>query len=184
MLKIGKSMNNVVKEPKRYMPMNGRRLYPIVLIMFFMIYGISCSDSGTSVTQEAELNGIGIRAVNTGSEDFEISYGAHESEGTIGFSYCYSSSGCENLEGDGGGYILIYPDKGNIVDESDPDDGQAVGVKVNVHIDAGTGYFEVVRGESYRDDDGFREFNPVEVVFTSNEFSAGSVTDFEWGETK
>lgn len=153
-----------------------------LILLFVMAFGVSCSDSGTDSSDvTAEANGLGIRAVNTGSDDFEVSYGGNQSENANGFSYCYSGTGCE--ETGGGGISIIYPEHDSIINESNPEDGKAVGVKVSIHIDAGTGYFEVVSGESYRDDAGFREFDPKEVVSTTDEYTEGTVVEFEWGET-
>lgn len=138
---------------------------------------------GTGATESDKTsNGLAIRAVNTGSEDFEISYGGmSEGEDATGSTYCYSESGCEDLSG--GDISIIYPENEGIINESNPEDGKAVGVKISLHVDAGTGYFEVVRGESYRDDAGFREFNPEEVVSKTDTYSEGDLVEFEWGKT-
>lgn len=77
---------------------------------------------------------------------------------------------------------MIYPAKASIITESSPGK-HAVGVEVGFTVTAGEGRAEVVRGRSYRDDGGFREFEAGEVIHTSGTFSAGEVVAFSVGET-
>lgn len=136
---------------------------------------LGCSGNGSGSEGSSSPNSLAVRAVNTGSGDLELSQ-----EGEASTVFCYEEDGCETP----GGFSFNTVSEGqeSLVDYSHPD-GKAVGVKVNIKVDAGSGYLEIVTGETYRDDSDFLEFDTEKVVHTTDEFSAETTITFDYGET-
>lgn len=80
-------------------------------------------------------------------------------------------------------FSTVFEGQESVIDYS-TEEGTVVGVNVAFHVDAGSGYFEIVAGNSFRDDDGFLEFESGEVLYTSEEFSEGETVSYEYGETE
>lgn len=146
------------------------RYLTITLFSILLIAG--CSDSSTDADTGAD--GLGLRAVNTGNGDLEI-----EMDGEIDTVFCYDD-GCTAVSGFS--FYTIYEGKSSITSTSQVDK-RAVGVKVGFRVTKGQGKMEVVRGESYRDEGGFKEFEPGNVIHTSDTFSEGDVVTYTVGET-
>ncbi|SMO35779.1 hypothetical protein [Fodinibius sediminis] len=152
------------------------RIQHLFILLFFSFTTLTgCSDNSTGSDGGSSNKSLGVRLVNTGSEDLEVETGSDNK-----ITFCYDKEGCTELGG--GGFATVFPDQEMVFNESDPDKF-AIGVKVGVKITAGKGKIEIVRGESYRDDAGFLEFTPSEVVHTSDTYTAGDTAVFEWGET-
>ncbi|SMO93412.1 hypothetical protein [Gracilimonas mengyeensis] len=141
---------------------------PLAALLICILALTGCKDSGSGSNKNNAYNGLAVRVVNTGSGDLELS---QDSDASTGF--CYQEDGCPTSGG--GSFHTVFEGQDTIMDSSDPD-GQAVGVQVGFHVDAGSGYFEIVEGKAYRDDAGFLEFEAADVVYTSDEFSAETVS--------
>lgn len=152
------------------------------ILVFILLIGITgCSDDSTSSEpEESELNGLAIMLERTGDEDVEIATGRYADADVGTVRFCYEDEGCE--ESEGGRKSSWGGPTRYILEISDPDK-QAVGVIVEFEVNAGEGFAEVVRGESYEDEDGWPEFDEEEVVETSDSFSEGDVVEFTYGET-
>ncbi|MFP8487974.1 hypothetical protein ACKGJO_02655 [Gracilimonas sp. Q87] len=150
-------------------------------LMFALFITVGCKDSSTtSANDELGLdesdNGLAIRAVNTGTEDLEIS-----TDGDTGIVFCYKSDGCKDVTSGGGSHHWITKDGESLISTSN-DEGIAVGVLISFQVEAGSGYYEVVSGKAYRDDAGFLEFEPNKVLFTSDEFTKGTNVQSSYGD--
>lgn len=175
-----------MRNPKSTIMRKSKSIYPLVILFLIGTFAVSCSkddDNASADNSGSTLKSLAIRAVSTGSGDFEISNGMSTSPDAQGVDYCYKKKGCIHLMGSGA--FTVFSDMSGIIDHSSPDEeGRVIGVKVSLHIDAGSGYFEVVRGKSYRSNGGFSEFDAGdEVVFKSETFSEGDLVEFSWGET-
>jgi len=164
---------------------NSKSIYPLIILFLIGVFAVSCSsdDDGTTNGSNSSYKNLGIRAVNTGTEDLEISYGDMSTQGAQGFEFCYEGMECEHSEG--GGSFWINPNMASIIIKSSSDkEGQVIGVKANLQIDAGSGYIEVVRGRVENPEDVFPEFEVEgEPVYTTETFSEGDLIEFSWGET-
>lgn len=152
-----------------------RVLTTIILFLSITLF-TGCKDSSSGNKNENNLNGLGIRVVNTGDVDLELSM-----DSDADTDFCYEETGCEDTGGHG--FYLIYPDNESVVSHSTPD-GQAVGIQIGFHVDAGSGYFEVVTGNAYRDDADFLEFDSDKVMYTSDEFTEGEIVIDTYGEVE
>jgi hypothetical protein len=155
--------------------------YPMIIVI--LLIGISgCGDSNSTSSEPAtELNGLAVVLERTSDEDVEVSQGsfADADIGTVRF--CYEDEGCE--ESSGGSTESWGGPARYIMESSDPGK-QAVGVIVEFEVDTGEGFAEVMKGESYEDEDGFSHFDGEEAVKTSEPFSEGDVVEFTYGETE
>lgn len=149
------------------------KLRYLTITLFSVLIVAGCGDSSTDA--DAGADGLGLRAINTGSGSFEI-----EMDGEIGTAFCYEEDGCTDISGFS--FYGINEGSQSITTVSQIDK-RAVGVKVGFRVTQGQGKVEVVRGEVYRDEGGFREFEPGNVIHTSETFSEGDVADFSVGET-
>jgi hypothetical protein len=150
-------------------------------LMFALFMTVGCKDSSTNFDNDEQGldqpdNGLAIRAVNTGTKDLEIS-----TDGDASIAYCYESDGCEEISGGGGSFHWITEGDKSLISTS-IDTSTAVGVLISFHVEAGSGFFEVVSGRAYRDQAGFLEFDPNEVLFTSDEFTEGTVVQDSYGD--
>lgn len=158
---------------------SGKAMLSLAILFFAVLFAVSCSDSSTGPENNSGL--LAIRAINTGSVDFEVSYGMSTSKNEDGFTYCYSNEGCKPTSG--GGAYTIFEGQPSVVDYSYPEQGAAVGIKVSLFVESGTGHFEVVRGKL--DGEGvLAEFIVTDVVFTSDTYNKGDLVEFSWGKTE
>lgn len=151
-------------------------------LIFALLITVGCKDSSTnSGNDDSELkqpnNGLAIKAVNTGTGDLEIS-----TDGDAAIAFCYESDGCEDITGGGGSFHWITEGDASLIDYSSVD-GKAVGANIAFHVDAGSGYFEVVSGYTYKDDAGFLEFEEDKVLYTSDGFTEGTIVQDSYGNT-
>lgn len=151
------------------------RIFTTLILLPLMMLFTGCKDNTSGSEDESATNGLAVRAVNTGDVDLEISM-----DGNAKTDFCYESSGCEDTGGQS--FHVIYPDNESLIDYSTPEGGKAVGIKISFSVDQGSGYFEVVTGEAYRDDAGFLEFESDAVVYTSDPFSEGDIVSDSYGE--
>lgn len=143
------------------------------LIVISLIITLGCKDNSSN--SKSSSNGLAVKAINTGTDDLEISQDAEAS-----IDFCYESEGCIELSGQS--FSWVYEGEESLIDYSD-DEGKAVGIKVDFHVDNGSGYFEIVEGEAYRDDAGFLEFEEGKTLYTSDEFTEGNTVSYDYGET-
>lgn len=155
-----------------------KRVSYTIVVLIFLIGITGCGDDG-STSSESELNGLAVVLERTGDEEVEVSQGsfADADIGTVRF--CYEGEGCE--ESSGGSTESWGGPTRYIMESSDPGK-QAVGVIVEFEVNAGEGFAEIVRGESY-EEEGFPRFDEGEAVETIDSFSEGDVIEFTYGET-
>ncbi|MCW9706901.1 hypothetical protein [Fodinibius salsisoli] len=155
------------------------RIHYLFLLAIILFSFPACSDSGTGSETGSTNKALGIRLINTGSEDLEV-----ESRGDVYTVFCYKSEGCETFEGGGLSAHTIFPDNPEaIINYSSTDDSKtANGVKVAFKVISGEGKAEIVQGRAYVED-GWPEFEASKVVHTSNAFSTGETVRFEYGNT-
>ena len=152
------------------------KLYIILCITTFglILSGCSSDDNGSSTAPGVNADGLAVFIVNAGDEDFDVQTG-----GDNQINFCYEGEGCESSSG--AGFATVFENQRMDLQYSDSDK-RAVGVIVGFEVTGGTGYVEIVRGESYTED-GWPEFNEVEVVYTSDTFSEGDTVSFTFGNT-
>lgn len=147
------------------------KLNIIMLITALGLVMAGCSDDDDSAGADAD--GLAVFVVNTGSGDLDI-----EMEGSVQVNFCYDGEGCTTSSGSS--FVTIFEGGRWDIDISNTSK-KAVGVQVQFEVTGGQGYAEVVRGDSYMDD-GWHEFDEVNVIFTSNGFSEGDVVSFTAGK--
>lgn len=64
----------------------------LVIVPAFIV--AACSDSGTDAGSPDDNISLGIRIVNTGTEDLEL-----ETNADADINFCYESEGCDDLSG-------------------------------------------------------------------------------------
>jgi hypothetical protein len=137
----------------------------VAAIMPFML--LSCSDDSTS-SDEGEGTSLAVRIVNTGSGDLDIQSGGEDST-----YFCYAGEECS-----GGSsccsFATIFQGQSDLFNISNPE-RDAVGAEVGFRVESGQGRFEIVLGTAYYDD-GWLEFEESEILYTSEEFTSGSVS--------
>lgn len=149
-----------------------------ILVIILLIGITGCGDDG-STASESDLNGLAVVLERTGDENVEVSQGSYADSDIGKVRFCYEGEGCE--ESNGGSNESWGGPTRYIMESSDPGK-EAVGVIVEFEVEAGEGFAEVVRGESY-EEDGFSRFDEGEVVETSDPFSTGDVVKLTYGET-
>ena len=149
------------------------KLFIITTITMIGLFLSGCS-SDDSTAPDVDTDGLAVFFVNAGDEDFDV-----QTDGANQMNFCYEGEGCESSSG--GGFATVFEGQRLKYDFSDSDK-KAVGVIVGFEVTGGTGYVEVVSGESYMDN-GWPEFNEAEVVYTSDTFEAGDTASFSFGNT-
>lgn len=150
-----------------------------LFILFALSFTLSgCSDDSPTGTDEA-TNGLALILERTSEEDVEVTQG-NFADVDVHLRFCYEGEGCEDPDG---GSRYSFGTETHILDQSDPDK-VANGVIVGFQVDSGSGIAEVVRGDSFFNEDGFRNFEPAQVVESSDPFSEGDVVEFTYGETE
>ncbi len=144
----------------------------IMMMVLSVAVLAGCSDSSTAVEEENELESLGVRMVNTGTGEFEV-----ESSGEKSIHFCYDD-GCESPGG--ASFAAVSEDDQMIFHFSEPE-RQAIGAFVGFEVTSGQGRFEIVSGVSYNDD-GWREFTPHDVIYTSEEYSEGDLVEYTHGD--
>lgn len=154
------------------------RYFTLILTLFTLA---ACSDD-TSTGPDSSSNGLAIFLERTAGEEAEVTQGRFaETETDVGtVRFCYAGEGCE--EGDSGSR-LSWGTERTMLDQSEPGK-EAVGVIIEFYVEKGAGFAEVIRGESYQGESGFRQFDATELVRTSEPFSEGDIVSFEYGETE
>ena len=142
---------------------------------------IACSDD-TATGPDSSSNGLAIFLERTAGEEGEVTQGRFaETEQEVGtVRFCYAGEGCE--EGDSGSRTGWGTER-TMLDQSEPG-REAVGIIVEFHVEEGEGFAEIIRGDSYENEDGFRRFNEEDVVQTSDSFTEGDIVTFEYGDTE
>jgi hypothetical protein len=139
----------------------------LLLAALTPLFILSCSDDSTS-SGDGEGESLAVRIVNTGSGDLDIQSGGEHST-----YFCYNGEDCS-----GGSsccsFATIFQGQSDLFEISNPDK-KAVGVEVGFQVDSGQGRFEIIRGTAYYDD-GWLEFDAVELLYSSDEFTSGSVS--------
>lgn len=156
-----------------------KRVSYFIFVLILLIGSIGCGDD-SSTSSESDLNGLAVVLERTGDEDVEVSQGSYADADIGNVRFCYEGEGCE--ESSGGSNESWGGPSRYIMESSDPGK-QAVGVIVEFEVEAGEGFAEVMRGESYEGENGFPRFDEGEVVKTSDPFSEGDVVKFTYGET-
>lgn len=155
-----------------------RKLYSYLLILFALSFTIAgCSDDSPTASEEVN-NGLALILERTSEEDVEVTQGSF-ADVDVHVLFCYEGEGCDDPDG---GSRYSFGTETHILDQSNPDK-VATGVIVGFQVDSGMGVAEVVRGESFFNEDGFRNFEPDQVVESSQPFSQGDVVEFTYGET-
>ena len=154
------------------------RNFTFILTLFALF---ACSDD-TTTGPDSSSNGLAIFLERTAGEQGEVTQGRFaETEQEVGtVRFCYAGEGCE--EGDSGSRSGWGSER-RMLDQSDPDK-EAVGIIVEFHVEEGEGFAEIIRGDSYENEDGFRQFNEEDVVLTSDPFTEGDIVSFEYGDTE
>ena len=125
------------------------------------------------------VNAISIRATSTGPETFLLITG-EAGNNAKGVHFCYPDKDCKNVWK--GSIKGVHSGQTFNLEISPRGDGMPNGVKANIFIQSGSGYFEVVEGRSY-DDDGWEEFEAGKVLYKSEEFTTSGIIDLTWGDT-
>jgi len=149
----------------------------ILFISALILTVTGCSDDGPTAADEAS-NGLALILERTSEEQLEVTRG-NFADTDVHVLFCYEGEGCEDPDG---GSRIAFGTETQILEQSDPDK-IATGVIVGFQVDNGAGVAEVVRGESFVNEDGFDEFEPDQVVETSDPFTEGDVVEFTYGET-
>ena len=146
--------------------------------MAMLPLAMACSNSTSADDIEEELteeepNGLAVRIVNTGDSKMEI-----ESGGSTVTYFCYEDE-CEDDTGYFS-YTEVNAGAEMMFDTSSPEK-VVVGVYVGFEVTRGSGHFEIVSGVSYRDDDGWAEFEEVDVLYTSGTIGSGDTVGYNYG---
>jgi hypothetical protein len=156
------------------------KLFKMLLIFTAVVLtAMACSDSTSAYEEELieeDANGLAVRIVNTGDSKMEI-----ETSGSTITYFCYE----DECEEDTGYFSYTEVNAGSkmMFDTSSP--GKvAVGVYVGFEVTRGSGHFEILSGVSYRDSDGWAEFNEVDVLYTSGTLDNGDTADYTYGNMK
>lgn len=154
--------------------MNKLYIITTITVIGMILSGCSSDDNGGSTAPDVNTDGLAVFFVNAGDEDFDV-----QTDGPNQINFCYEGEGCESSSG--GGFATVFEGQRLKYDFSDSDK-RAVGVIVGFEVTGGTGYVEIVSGESFMDD-GWPEFSEVDVVYTSETFEAGDTASFSFGNT-
>lgn len=152
-----------------------------VLLLFALLFTItSCSDNGTG--PGSDVNGLAVMLERTHDGELEVTQGNFAEDDDVGtIRFCYEGEGCEDA--DGGRRTSWDGDVEMRLEQSNPEK-VATGVIVEFQVSEGEGIAEIVEGESYENEHGFPQFDPVDVVETSEPFEEGDIVRFTYGQVE
>lgn len=143
-----------------------------LIMVSLLLFSCSNDDDNNGETSPGEEKIIRVYLQGTSSGGTDIQWGTE--------TFCYSGNDC--MTSTGMSFISTFGTSRTDMVTSREDD-TAIGVKIpEIRFTSGSGRIEVVRGKYVMEEGWGQEFEDIETLFTSEEFSSGDVYSLEYGQ--